>query len=308
LSARRAAAVALACAIAFSPACRKRVSPRAEAPRRAAEGPPSLVFLSDFGTADDSVAICKGVMLEIEPSLRIVDLTHAVAPFSIRDGARFLAGAAPHFGPSTVFVGVVDPGVGSTRKAVAARSRRGQVFVVPDNGLLTMVDAADPIVEVREITNPRFVRAAAQSSTFHGRDLFAPAGAHLAHGAAFRDVGPEVKDWVRLDIVPARRTAQGVSGEVVGLDGPYGNLVTNVGADLFAELGHVLGANVEVRLGAERLLVPYVRTFSDVPRGAPLLYVDSRGRVALAVNLGSFAQMHHVEPPVAFEIRNREAR
>jgi len=264
--------------------------------------------MSDFGTADDSVAICKGVMLEIEPRLRIVDLTHAVVPFSIRDGARFLAGAAPHFGASTVFVAVIDPGVGSTRKALAARSRRGQIFVVPDNGLLTMVGAADPIEEVREITSPRFLLAAAQSSTFHGRDLFSPAGAHLAHGAAFRDVGPEVKDWVKLDMTPARRTASGVTGEVVGLDGPYGNLVTNVGADLFAELGHAIGSTVEVRIGSERLLVPYVRTFSDVPRGAPLLYVDSRGRIALAVNLGSFAQIHHVEPPMPFEIRGREAR
>src|SRR5215813_10450914 len=116
--------------------------------------PPTIVFMTDFGVVDDSVAICRGVMYSIFPEVRIVDLTHQVIPFSILDGARFLYGATPYYPAGTVFVVVVDPGVGSTRKAIVAKSRRGHYFVLPDNGLLTLVDQRDGIEAVREITNP----------------------------------------------------------------------------------------------------------------------------------------------------------
>src|SRR5208282_1917027 len=116
--------------------------------------PPTVVFMTDFGVADDSVAICKGVMYGIAPNLRIVDLTHQVNAFSIRDGARFLFGATPYFPPGTVFVAVVDPGVGSSRKAVVVKSKRGQFFVLPDNGLMTMIEDRDGIEGIREVTNP----------------------------------------------------------------------------------------------------------------------------------------------------------
>src|SRR5688572_22778330 len=117
---------------------------------------PTVVFLSDFGTVDDSVAVCKGVMFGVEPSLRIVDITHEVTPYSILDGARFLAGTASYFGPGTVFVGVVDPGVGSPRKAVVVRTKRGQFFVLPDNGLVTLVADRDGVEAAREIANPEW--------------------------------------------------------------------------------------------------------------------------------------------------------
>jgi S-adenosyl-L-methionine hydrolase (adenosine-forming) len=290
--------LAAAAAAFFSYACATHRGPSGGAG-------PLVVFMSDFGTLDDSVALCKGVMLEIEPRLRIVDLTHDVAPYSIRDGARFLAGTAPHFPRGTVFVSVVDPGVGGARKPLAVRTRRGQIFVLPDNGLITLVAAADGVESVREILHAGWMRGAARSSTFHGRDIFAPVAAHLARGGSFETVGPAVADWVRLDVAFARLSADGIVGEVVGLDGPYGNLVTNVDAGLFAGLGHALGDRVEVQVGDKRLRVPFVRTFSDVPEGDPLLYVDSRGRLALAINLGHFANVHHVEPPVPFTIRRK---
>src|SRR5271165_4248480 len=138
--------------------------------------PPTVVFMTDFGTVDDSVNICKGVMYSIAPELRIVDLTHQVTPYSILDGARFLYGASPYFPAGTVFVVVIDPTVGSTRKAIVAKSKRGQYFVLPDNGLLTLVEQRDGIDGVHEVTNPDWMIGTKMSSTFHGRDIFSPAG------------------------------------------------------------------------------------------------------------------------------------
>src|SRR5215471_1237387 len=191
--------------------------------------PPTIVFMTDFGLVDDSVALCRGVMYSIMPDVRIVDLTHQVTPFSILDGARFLYGATPYYPAGTVFVVVVDPGVGSTRKAIVAKSRRGHYFVLPDNGLLTLVDQRDGIEAVREITNPDWMIGSKLSSTFHGRDIFSPAGAHLARGDDWTKVGPEVlvKNLVRLELKRAQLDDRGLSAMVIATDGPYGNLVTN---------------------------------------------------------------------------------
>src|SRR5438046_6698699 len=126
---------------------------------------PSIVFMTEFGTVDDSVAICKGVMYSIAPEARIVDLTHQVTPFSILDGARFLYGASPYYPAGTVFVVVIDPGVGSTRKAIVVKSKREQYFVLPDNGLMTLVQDRDGIEAAREITNRNWMIGAALSST-----------------------------------------------------------------------------------------------------------------------------------------------
>jgi len=165
--------------------------------------PPTVVFMTDFGVIDDSVALCKGVMYGITPNLRIVDLTHQVTPFSIRDGALYLSGASPYFPAGTVFVVVIDPGVGSSRKAVVVKSKRGQFFVLPDNGLMTLVEDRDGIESAREITNPDWMIGAKVSSTFHGRDIFSPVGAHIARGDDWTQVGPAVKQLVRLDLKPA---------------------------------------------------------------------------------------------------------
>src|SRR5689334_3841942 len=132
--------------------------------------PPTIVFMTDFGTVDDSVPICKGVMYSIFPEVRVVDLSHQVTPFSILDGARFLFGATPYYPSGTVFTVVIDPGVGSTRKAVVIKSKRGQYFVLPDNGLITLVEQRDGLEAAREITNQQWMIGKALSSTFHGRD------------------------------------------------------------------------------------------------------------------------------------------
>jgi len=265
---------------------------------------PTIVFMTDFGTVDDSVVICKGVMYSIAPEVRIVDLTHQVTPFSILDGARFLYGTTPYYAQGTVFVVVVDPGVGSTRKAVVVKSKRGQYFVLPDNGLMTLVQDRDGIESVREITNRDWMIGAALSSTFHGRDIFSPVGAHLVRGDDWTGVGPEldVSKLVRLDIAPAKLDERGLSGEVIATDGPFGNLVTNISGDDFLKLGYARRRAVHVTIGKNEMDIPFVRTFSDVPLNKPLLYIDSRGHLGLAVNQGSFAAMYGAKPPVAIFI------
>jgi hypothetical protein len=267
---------------------------------QAAKYPPTIVFMTDFGVVDDSVAICRGVMYSIMPGARIVDLTHQVTPFSILDGARFLYGATPYYPAGTVFVVVVDPGVGSTRKAIVAKSKRGQYFVLPDNGLLTLVEQRDGIGGVREITNTDWMIGTKLSSTFHGRDIFSPVGAHVARGDDWTKVGPEmaVASLVRLALKAARLDDRGVTAEVIATDGPFGNLVTNLGAEDFLKLGYQRGQEVPVKIGDKEMQMKFVRTFSDVALGQPLLYIDSRGHLGLAVNQGSFTAAYGLKPPV----------
>jgi len=268
----------------------------------APQPPPTVVFMTDFGVVDDSVALCKGVMYGIVPNLRIVDLTHQVTAFSIADGARFLFGASPYFPAGTVFVGVVDPTVGSARKAIVVKSKRGQFFVVPDNGLVTMVADRDGVESSREITNPDWMIGAKVSSTFHGRDIFSPVGAHLARGDDWTQVGSELKQLVRLDLRPAVVDERGLTGEVIALDGPFGNLVTNISAEDFLKLGYQRGDSLEVTIGGREIQMPFVKTFADVPLKQPLLFIDSRGRASFAVNQGSFAAAYNIQPPQAIFI------
>jgi S-adenosyl-L-methionine hydrolase (adenosine-forming) len=267
------------------------------AQQSAVQHPPTVVFMTDFGLVDDSVALCKGVMYSITPNLRIVDLTHQVNAFSIRDGARFLFGATPYFPAGTVFVVVVDPGVGSSRKPVVVKSKRGEFFVLPDNGLMTMVEDRDGIEAIREITNPDWMVGARISSTFHGRDIFSPVGAHIARGDDWTQVGPAVKELVRLDLKPVTFDDKGLTGEVIALDGPFGNLITNINADDFLKLGYQRGDKLKVSIAGREVEMPFVRTFSDVPLKQPLLFLDSRGRASFAVNQASFAAVYGIDPP-----------
>jgi S-adenosylmethionine hydrolase len=257
----------------------------------------TIGFMTDFDVRDDAVGICKAVMEGVAPGVHILDITHQVTPFDIAEGARFLAGSAPYFPDNAVFVVVVDPTVGSARKAIIAKSKKGQFFVVPDNGLLTLVQDRDGIMAAREILNPEWMIGAKTSSTFHGRDIFSPAAAHLARGDDWTTVGPpvDVAKLVRLDIHYATMDAAGLHGQMIGTDGPFGNLVLNIPAETFARLGYAVGDVVPVDIAGKKYELPFVKTFSDVAVGKGLLYIDSRGRLSVGINQGNFAETNAVQ-------------
>jgi S-adenosylmethionine hydrolase len=254
--------------------------------------------MTDFGVANDAVAICKAVMLGIAPDIRIMDITHQVTPYSIEEGARFLAGVTPYYPSGTVFVGVIDPGVGTNRKAVVVKSKKGQYFVVPDNGLVSPVIDRDGLDSAREITNTSWMIGDAISSTFHGRDIFSPVGAHLAAGWDYTLVGPEVQQLVRLTPKTATVTDKGIEGEVIALDDPFGSLITDIPGEEFKNLGYKVGDRVALQLNKKQFTVPFAKTFMEVPVGEALLYVDSRGRVGLALNERNFSEVKKIKPPV----------
>jgi S-adenosylmethionine hydrolase len=258
---------------------------------------PTIVFMTDFGAANDAAAICRAVMAGIAPESRIMDITHQVTPYSIEEGARNLAAVSPYYPPGTVFIVVVDPGVGTSRKAVMVKSKKGQYFVLPDNGLVSPVLDRDGLESAREITNPGWMIQSAVSSTFHGRDIFSPAAAHLAAGWDYNLVGPQVSELVRLNPKVSTTSEKGIEGEVIALDDPFGSLVTNIPGDEFRGLGYNLGDKLAIQLNKKSVTLPFVKTFMDVPVGDTLLYIDSRGRVGIAVNQGSYSRKFNFLPP-----------
>jgi S-adenosylmethionine hydrolase len=257
---------------------------------------PTIVFMTDFGTANDAVALCKAVMINIAPDARIMDITHQVTPFQIEEGARFLEAVSPYYPAGTVFVAVIDPGVGTSRKAIVVKTKRNQYFVLPDNGLITPVLDRDGLDSAREITNQNWMIQGAISSTFHGRDIFSPAGAHLAAGWDFNLVGPVVPQLVRLTPKTSITTDKGIAGDIIGLDDPFGSLVTDIPGDEFKKLGYNLGDKLRIEINKKSVTLPYVKTFMDVPVGDALLFIDSRDRVSIAVNQGNYSRKFSVEP------------
>jgi len=268
---------------------------------------PTIVFMTDFGTANDAVAICKAVMIGIAPDARIMDITHQVTPFSIEEASRFLTGVTPYYPAGTVFVAVIDPGVGTSRKAVVVKTKKGQYFVLPDNGLVSAVVERDGLEAAHEITNTGWMVGDKISSTFHGRDIFSPAGAHLAAGWDYTLAGPAVQELVHLTPKVATVTEKGIDGEIIGLDDPFGSLISDIPGDEFKKLGYNLGDKVTVLLDKKPFTLPYQKTFMEVPVGDPLLYIDSRGRVGLALNERNFSQVHKIAPPVPLSIPKKGA-
>jgi S-adenosylmethionine hydrolase len=268
----------------------------------------TIVFMTDFGTANDAVAICRAVIAGIAPNARLADITHQVTPFQIEEASRYLAAVTPYYPSGTIFLVVVDPGVGTSRKALVVKSKRDQFFVLPDNGLVTPVIDRDGLQAAREITNRDWMIGAAVSSTFHGRDIFSPAAAHLAAGWDFTRAGPEVTELVRLPPKISIVSPKGLDGDIIGLDDPYGSLVTDIPAEDFQKLGYSLGDKVPLRLGAKSATIPYVKTFMDVPLGESLLYIDSRGRVGIAINQGNYSTKFGVAPPAKIFIPRKSAR
>jgi S-adenosylmethionine hydrolase len=253
--------------------------------------------MTDFGTANDAVAICKAVITGIAPEARLMDITHQVTPFQIEEASRFLEGVTPYYPSGTVFLVVVDPGVGTSRKAVVVKSKKGQYFVLPDNGLISPVLDRDGLESAREITNPSWMLQAQVSSTFHGRDIFSPTAAHLAAGWDFTLVGPEVQQLVRLTPKTSATNDKGIAGDIIGLDDPYGSLITNIPGDEFKKLSYNLGDKIVLQINKKSFTIPYVKTFMDVPVGDTLLYIDSRGRVGIAINERNFSQVYKITPP-----------
>ncbi len=237
---------------------------------------PIVTLTTDFGTTDYYVGAMKGVMLDICADLQIVDLTHHIPPRDILSGAFLLRHAAPEFPGGTIHLAVVDPGVGSQRRAIAARSQ-GFVWVAPDNGLLSFaLDEGDCVA--REIRDPELIRQPL-SPTFHGRDLFAPAAAHLASGYPFEKVGPAIADPVILDRAAPRRSAAGIVGQVIHVD-RFGNLVTNISASDLDSWGSPL----RVRLPNGRIIDGLSRTYTDVGDGCALALVGSSNLLEVSIN------------------------
>jgi S-adenosylmethionine hydrolase len=247
---------------------------------------PIIALLTDFGTRDHYVGALKGAILSIAPDAQVVDVLHEVEPHDVQGAALALAAAYPSFPRRTVFVAVVDPGVGSARRglAVATKSYR---FVAPDNGLLTDVLADHPEARVHALANRRFWSAEV-APTFHARDVFGPVAAHLARGTRLDRVGPAVADAVRLPDVPV--LALGTDeweGKVVLVD-RFGNLITNV---TVRELdGMLAGADrTDVMVKVAGVIAPLVLTYSDVLPGEPCALVGGSGRLEFAVNGASAA-------------------
>jgi S-adenosylmethionine hydrolase len=253
--------------------------------------------MTDFGTANDAVAVCKAVIVGIAPEARLMDITHQVTPFQIEEAARFLAGVNLYYPSGTIFLVVVDPGVGTSRKAVIVKTKRGQYFVLPDNGLITPVIERDGLDSAREITNTGWMLEPQVSSTFHGRDIFSPTAAHLAEGWDFTLAGAVVPQLVQLTPRVSSTSENGIAGDIVGLDDPYGSLISNIPGEEFKKLGYLLGDKIIVQLNKKPLSVPYVKTFMDVPVGEALLYIDSRGRIGLALNQRNFSQVNKITTP-----------
>jgi S-adenosylmethionine hydrolase len=260
---------------------------------------PVISFLSDFGL-DGAAAICRGVMLSICPDAQIIDIAHSIRKFAVGDGAFILSTALP-FMPSGVHLAVVDPGVGTERRPVALRVARGDVLVGPDNGLLILgAEALGGITEARGLENRALWLASTTSSTFHGRDIFAPVTARIAAGSAsFDEVGPtlEIDALVRLRPSLATVGEGWIDTEVIYID-TFGNLRLAGGAqDLVQALGDLTGEHrlrIEVGdpgQGTTRVEeARFASTFGAVPAGASLLYIDSSGHLALADNQGSIAK------------------
>ena len=263
---------------------------------------PVMGFLTDFGL-DGAAATCRAVMLSICRDAQIVDIAHTVRKYAIRDGAFLLRFALPYF-PVGVHVAVVDPGVGTQRRAIGVRTGRGDVLIGPDNGLLLPpAEALGGLAEARELTN-RSIWLPVTTSTFHGRDIFAPVAAHLAAGdAVFEDVGPALDpgDLVRVS-EPAATARPGELETVITYIDSFGNARLAGGRnDLAASLGELRdGAAVSIAIESDgttlREETQYAATFGAVPPGSSLLYVDSLGNLALADNQGNLAQRLRLEP------------
>jgi S-adenosyl-L-methionine hydrolase (adenosine-forming) len=254
-----------------------------------------ITFLTDFGLQDDFVGTCHGVIAGIAPEAHVIDITHGIRPGHVLQGALVLENTIPYM-PAGVHLAVVDPGVGSGRRALALRDRQDRLYVGPDNGLLLpAADRAGGVVEARELTNSDYSLQPV-SRTFHGRDLFSPAAAHLAAGVALQELGPPVdpEELVRLDM-PEPEVGQHRIRAIALVVDRFGNVALNLRRDHLEHVELAAGTRIELTCRGQRFYAVSARTFADAPRGSLILYEDSYGSLALAVSRGSAAGLLRVE-------------
>lgn len=274
--------------------------------------PDALVLQSDFGLGDGAVSTMQGVAYSVSPNLSIFNLTHEIPPYDIWIAALTLEQTVSYWPSGTVFVSVVDPGVGTHRKSVVLKTRTGHFIVTPDNGTLTFVARSLGISEVREIdesVNRR--KQSGASYTFHGRDVYAYTGARLASGTiAFEEVGPVLSGVIMLPFKEADYDSSNhtLSGTILNLDPRYGNVWTNISRDLFLKLETAFGTPLHVIIMHDDTIVfegdmPYSETFGSVPEGNPLLYLNSLLNVSFALNMGDFAALHHIAYGPSWQVK-----
>lgn len=278
--------------------------------------PGIVVFQSDFGLKDGAVSAMKGVANGVDAHLKLYDVTHDIPAFNIWEAAYRLEQTAPFWPSGTVFVSVVDPGVGTDRKSIVMKSKSGHFFVTPDNGTLTLVAKSLGIEAVRQIDEVLNRRQNSQQSyTFHGRDVYAYTGARLAAGAiSFEQVGQELPaEVVRIPFQQPVLQGDSILGNIPILDIQYGNVWTNVNDSIFKVLHVEPKAKLEVKIQKGDSLVfhqdiGYTNTFGDVPEGTPLAYMNSLMNLSLAINMGSFADSFHINSGPDWNIVIRKAR
>jgi S-adenosylmethionine hydrolase len=244
-----------------------------------------ITLTTDFGLKDPYAAEMKGVILTINPNAKIIDLTHGVDKFNIRMGAFILASAAPYFPRGTVHLAVVDPGVGTERRAIVVQTKNA-FFVGPDNGVLMLATQQQGIEHIYELSNPKFMLPHV-SSTFHGRDIFAPAAAYLDSDTAPAEFGAEVTQPVTPKFASVERKNDVLIGEVLHVDG-FGNTITNIpGASVQAN-------TVKVSLHHVSLQLPLTKTYAQTKPKEAAALIGSHGFLELALNQGSFAEKFRV--------------
>ena len=271
-----------------------------------------LVFQTDFGLVDGAVSAMYGVAYSVEPQLNIHDLTHDITPYNIWEASYRLIQTIRYWPRGTVFVSVIDPGVGSDRKSVVVKTASGHYIVTPDNGTLTHVIRFDGIEQVREIDeNVNRLPRSGESYTFHGRDVYAYTGARLASGIiSFSEVGPlrDAETLVRLPIIEPRLDGHAVCGTIDVLDVRFGSLWTNIPRTLFLETGIQYGDRVSITIENDtrcvyRNIILFAKSFADVYVGEALAYVNSLDCVAVAINQGSFARAYNIGTGNSWRIR-----
>jgi S-adenosyl-L-methionine hydrolase (adenosine-forming) len=250
--------------------------------------PKIVALLTDYGTRDQYAGSLRGAVLAACPDAQVVDISHDIASHAVREAAFVLRATVSVFPAGTAFVAVVDPGVGTNRRGVAIKAG-GYFFVGPDNGIFSLVLSDHPEAEVRELTNGALFRPNV-SSTFHGRDIFGPVAGALVRGTAFEDVGPRIDDAFHFVFPSPLIGDEVIEGQVIYID-TYGNLVSSIGgAQWRAFIEGASGDLTEMVAEVNRVIVPVVTTFGDVPEDDGCAYVGSAGRIEIAVNRGSAAK------------------